>query len=304
MSLRITLRQLECFAALAQHATLRAAASELHVSESALSHTITQLEAEVGEQLCVRRKAKGVILTPAGRTFLERSRAILRAADALGSDRDDDDALRGRVELGCYTGLASNLLPSIMEEVHRTHPGVEIGLTVGDSDELLAASLEGKIDLALVYDIGLPDGFHHTRLYDTEVVAVLAAEDSLAQQERVSLEQLAEKQLLVLATAPSTSYTELMFAQAGVEPRVGPRLPHIDLVRALVARGIGYSLLMSRPHQAPYSTEGFPIVTRPLEPRAGLTSVVALWPEGVRLTKRAAALLECAQDALAGAEIR
>lgn len=61
-----TLRRLELFAALPNHATLSAAAASLHISESALSQAITGLEKSEGEQLCVRRKAHGLQLTPAG----------------------------------------------------------------------------------------------------------------------------------------------------------------------------------------------------------------------------------------------
>ena len=72
-----TLRQLQLFSALPEHPTLSAAAAALHISESALSHAITELEKVVGEQLCVRRKARGLQLTPAGQFFAERARALV-----------------------------------------------------------------------------------------------------------------------------------------------------------------------------------------------------------------------------------
>ncbi len=69
---KFTFRQLELFAALPDYPTLGSAARQLHISESALSHAISELEAAVGEQLCIRKKAKGMYLTPTGRHFAKR----------------------------------------------------------------------------------------------------------------------------------------------------------------------------------------------------------------------------------------
>ena len=99
-----------------------------------------------------------------------------------------------------------------------------------------------------------------------------------------------------------TGYTQLMFDELGLTPTYAARVPQIDLVRALVGRGLGYSLLMSRPNQIPVTTEGLPIVSRPLRPRAGITSVVAVWPDGVALSARARAVMDYATEVLEGAE--
>lgn len=300
---RFTLRQLELFAALPDHSTLSSAAKALHISESALSHSLTELEAAVGEQLCVRRKARGMHLTPTGRHFAARAREILRSTETLvGELAEVRGELRGPVALGCYTGLASNVLPAVLEGVGRRHPEVNIGITVGDHTELLAALESGMLDLAIVYDIGLPSGLQRSVVYETEVLAVLAGSEPLAQEPDIDLADLAALPLIMLDTAPSTEYTELMFSQRILKPRIGAVVPQIDLVRALVGRGLGYSLLMSRPHQIPVSSEGLPLAARPLRPRGGVTSVVAIWPTEARLSKRARAVLEYAVEALEAAD--
>lgn len=296
---RFTLRQLELFAALPDHTTLSSAAKALHVSESALSHSLSELEAAVGEQLCIRRKARGMHLTPTGRHFAARAREIIRSTDTLvGELAEVRGELCGPVALGCYTGLASNVLPAVLEGVGRRHPDVKIGITVGDHTELLAALEDGLLDLAIVYDIGLPSGLQRSVVYETEVLAVLADSEPLAQETDIDLADLAALPLIMLDTAPSTGYTELMFSQRNLTPRIGAVVPQIELVRALVGRGLGYSLLMSRPHQIPVSSEGLPLVTRPLRPRSGVTSVVAIWPSEARLSKRAKAVLDYAVEAL------
>ncbi|NKX50664.1 LysR family transcriptional regulator, partial [Arthrobacter deserti] len=84
------------------------------------------------------------------------------------------------------------------------------------------------------------------------------------------------------------------FAERGLAPNLLMSVPLIELVRALVGRGLGYSLLMSRPNSQETSTEGRRVVSRPLAPRSGATSVIAVWPEPVALNPRTAAVLDFA----------
>jgi DNA-binding transcriptional LysR family regulator len=296
---KFTFRQLELFAALPDHSTLASAAQQLHISESALSHAISELEAALGEQLCIRRKARGMHLTPTGRHFAKRAGELLREAsvlaDGLGELRGE---LKGPVALGCYTSLASNVLPAVLEGMAGLHPKVDINITVGDHSDLLPALEAGTLDTAIVYDIGLPEHWEHRVIYKTEVMAVLARNDALSEKEDLDLADLAIRPLIMLNTSPSTEYTQLMFAQRGLKPNVSAVVPQIDLVRAMVGRGLGYSLLMSRPNQIPISSEGKELATRHLRPRAGQTSVVALWPQGTSPTARARAVIQYAVEVL------
>lgn len=294
-----TLRQLELFAALPDHTTLSSAAKELLISESALSHALTELERAVGEQLCIRRKAKGLHLTPSGREFALRAREILKAADSLTAGLGHRAGeLSGPLALGCYTGLASNVLPAVLEGMGRKHPGITISISVGDHSELLPALDNGRLDFAILYDLGLHADLNTTVVYETEVMAIMAEDDPLAQGKDVDLADLAPKPLIVLDTAPSAANTQLMFAQRGLTPTIKAAVPHIDLARALVGRGLGYCLLMSRPNQIALSSEGRRIVSKPLRPRSGRTSVVAAWARGTTLTDRAKAAVDYSIEVL------
>jgi DNA-binding transcriptional LysR family regulator len=294
-----TLRQLELFAALPDFPTLAAAASSLHISESALSHAITELERSVGEQLCVRRKARGLTLTPAGQFFATRSRQLLKDANELVSELSNERGqLKGPVKLGCYTGLATNVLPPVLEGFPAQHPLVSIDVKVGANDDLLPALHTGQLDLAIVYDQILPPGLHQQVIYETEVMAVLPPDHRLAGEESIELADLAADPLIMLESSPSTANTHQVFREAGLTPNLLASLPMIELVRALVGRGLGYSLLMSRPNSASSTAEGRPIVSRRLKPRTGRTTVVAAWPEHMHLTPRAQAVIDYAATIL------
>ena len=102
-------------------------------------------------------------------------------------------------------------------------------------------------------------------------------------------------------SSPSATNTHQAFAARGLRPRIVASVPQVILVQALVGRGVGYGLLMSRPNSAPVSVEGRPVAVRPLEPPATRTHVVAIWPEDMALTPRAAALVDYAVEILGGA---
>ncbi|WP_433876334.1 LysR family transcriptional regulator [Sinomonas atrocyanea] len=294
----VTLRQLELFAALPDYETLSAAAVHLHISESALSQAITGLERTVGEQLCVRRKARGLALTPAGQHFATRARRILGDTRELVLDTQSGGKLRGPVKLGCFASFATSIVPAVVDGFPRRHPRIDLEIIVGTHEDLLPALEAGKLDVAIVYDLFLPAGYRHREIYATELEAHLHPDHPLAARDAVDLADLADEPLVMYEARPSIENTLQAFAARGLTPRVAARVPQIILVQALVGRGVGYGLLMSRPNTTPTSVEGRPIAVRPIEPSATRTNVVAIWPEDMDLTPRAAALLDYAVEIL------
>lgn len=290
---RFTFRQLELFVALADFPTLSEAAASLHFSESALSQAITRLETAVGEQLCIRRKSRGLDLTPAGEHFAIRARALLGSAeDLLAEMSGATGTLKGPVKLGCFASFAASVLPAILGGMPKVHPGVEVEVVVGTHDELLPALESGRLDLAIVYDMELPTGFERRTIYETELQAVLPVDHPLAQQETVDLAQLAPEPLIMYDSSPSTANTHRVFADRGLRPNIVAHMPQIILVQALVGRGLGYGLLMSRPNWAPVTLEGLPVAVRPLTRPASRTTISGIWPAHGSLSPRARALLD------------
>ncbi|WP_336852627.1 LysR family transcriptional regulator [Sinomonas albida] len=295
----LTLRQLELFSALPDFPTLSAASERLHISESALSQAITGLEKAVGVQLCVRRKARGLQLTPAGQHFAARARGILKDSHELALELRGG-GLRGPVKVGCFASFATSVIPEILDGFPRRYPDVSVDVTVGTHDDLLPALQSGRLDVAIVYDMLLPMGYAQREIYATELEAVLHPEHPLAARSAVDLADLAMEPLIMYESSPSATNTHQAFAARGLRPTVLTSVPQVILVQALVGRGVGYGLLMSRPNSAPMSVEGRPLAVRPLRPRASRTHVVAIWPEDMSLSPRAAALVDYAIEALSG----
>ena len=101
-----TLRQLTYLVAAADHGTLSAAGQHLHVSSSALSDALTELERTLGAKLTIRRRAHGITLTTAGVRIVEQARPLLTAARELAASLQAvEGELVGPITIGCYPTL-------------------------------------------------------------------------------------------------------------------------------------------------------------------------------------------------------
>ncbi|MBC9936232.1 MULTISPECIES: LysR substrate-binding domain-containing protein [unclassified Leucobacter] len=296
----VSLRQLELFAALPNFTTLSAAAAHLHISESALSQAVTAIERAVGEQLCVRRKARGLTLTPTGQQFAAQARQIVTDTRELLLGMGQGDELRGPVKLGCYSTFATSVVPELLEGFPQRHPGVQLEVMVGTNEELLSALEAGHLDVALLLDVSLPVGYRRRKIYATELEVHLHPEHPLASADTVDLSDLADEPFIQFYATPGTVNVIDAFAARGLEPKIAVSVSEIGLVEALVGRGLGYGLLMSRPNRLSTGPEGRPFVIRPLDPPVTITHMVGIWPEDMNLTPRASALLDFAVEKLGG----
>ncbi|WP_437880404.1 LysR family transcriptional regulator [Pseudomonas sp. LRF_L74] len=292
--MRFTFKQLEYFRATAETGSFSAAASELHVSSTAVAAAVSDLEQALETQLCLRRKSHGVVLTPAGQHVLQMARNLLISAEELDrSTRSRDGTLRGPVTIGCYSTLAATVIPALTKEFEARYPEVILSYHDGDNDELLPLMEAGQLDLLITYRINLPAGLEETALFDTAVHALLPADHALASRETLSFEDLRDEPLIMLDLPPSGRHALDMLHGAGVRPKVRHRTRNFELVRSMVARGLGYSLLIQKP-RIDHSYEGLPLVVKRIEPNEFKETVVMVWPDHIQLNARVQALIEFA----------
>ncbi|WP_406639064.1 LysR family transcriptional regulator [Amycolatopsis sp. WGS_07] len=284
---RYTLRQLEYFAAVAEARSISSAATNLHVTPTAVASALTELERILGSQLVVRRKAHGITLTPTGQYLRARIAALLREADEL--ERAAAGELAGPLVLGCYSTVAPTIVPILMKWVREHHPRMDLSVVTGNQAELPQRLLSGELDLAIGYDIALPEGLESVLLYSAPPYALLPAGHRLAHRETVSVTELADEPLIMLDLPPAAQHTRMLFERAGTEPRVEQRTTDFELTRSLVARGFGYSVLIQRP-AVNRSYEDLPLALCEITPAIPPAHVLMMWSREVRLNDRAAAL--------------
>lgn len=258
-----TMNQLAAFVAVAEAGTLSGAAERLHVSASALSASVTELERALQTQLLHRRKAKGVSLTPAGELVLPRARHLLYQAGELEADaRGDERGVAGVVRLGCYPSLAPTVLPVLLSEFTQAHPEARVEVAENTQDQLTRGLENGELDLAIMYDLDLAGTWRTATLAHLQPRVVLPAGHRLAESERpIDLAHLRQDPMVLLDAPPSSSHAHECCAKAGFTPNVVYRARTYETARSFVGRGLGWTLLLQRP-SANVTYEGRAVVVK------------------------------------------
>ena len=110
----------------------------------------------------------------------------------------------------------------------------------------------------------------------------------------MTLEQLVSDPLILFDQPPSTDYAMSLFNARGLVPNVRHRTRAYELTRSIVARGIGYAILVQRPPNK-LSYEGLPILEKEVDPPLPTVPVILAWPRGRRPSPRVSALAELAR---------
>jgi DNA-binding transcriptional LysR family regulator len=292
----LSLRRLGHFVAVAETGSIAGAADRLFMSASAVSDSVGELERELAAQLLVRRRGRGVALTPTGEAVLGRARALLGDAAELGElARDAGAGLVGPLAIGCFDTLAPTVLPGLLDDFAAVHPAVALSFAEGGQDELQARLLAGELDVAVMYDMDLSPALERIILDEPRAHAIVGARHPLAAAATVSLEELAALPLILFDASPSTSYEMSLFDARGLVPAIRLRTHSVELTRSLVARSPdGYGILVQRP-AVDLSHEGLPVLRREIEPAVPPCPVVLAWPRDHRLSPRARELAAIAR---------
>lgn len=260
----MTLVQLRYFVAAATKRSMTEAAQELHVAQSGISTAIAQLERGLGVQLFVRQRSRGLALTDAGEQLLIDARSTLAQVDEMtDAVRGKHYDVRGTLRLACFVTLAPFVLPTLISKVRELHPGLRIEIIEADVDGTIDLLLSGSVETAIAYDFGRAHGLTFDTLYAAAPHAVLPRGHRLAQQEQITLTELADEDLVLLDIPHSREYFLGMHDAAGVEPRIRYSSRSYETIRSLVARGEGYSVLNHVP-QSPVTYDGGEVASVPL----------------------------------------
>jgi LysR family transcriptional regulator, hydrogen peroxide-inducible genes activator len=146
----VTLKQLRYFDALARHVHFGRAAEACAISQPALSMQIKELEEALGGVL-LDRGARHVWLTKFGEEIAQRVRDILRAVDELGDlARASRERLVGRLRIGMIPTIAPYLLPTVIGNLTRMHPELDIHVRETLTPKLIQELAQGRLDTAIV----------------------------------------------------------------------------------------------------------------------------------------------------------
>lgn len=216
---RLRLKQLALVQAVAASGSLRRAAEALHMTQSAATKALKELEAVVGVPL-FQRSSAGMVATPAGQMFVHNASAILgNVSAALEAARDFAQGRLGQVRVGALPAAALTLVPAAVVRLHESHPRLQIHLLEGSSDQLLRQLHEGTLDLVVgrLPEHGRTGSVEHEALYEEPLCLVCRPGHPLLRRGTLGLADLASAEW-VLPEEPSHVRRHLgeCFARAGM----------------------------------------------------------------------------------------
>jgi DNA-binding transcriptional LysR family regulator len=245
-SFPMELRQLRSLSVLAEELHYGHAADRLGVAQPALSRQIQQLEAELGVQL-LKRSSRSVVLTEAGRQFAQDIAPALRQLERAAADVSGfAHGKRGNLRVGFSSNLEHQFVPKLIQKIRLEAPEAKTDLRELSVAEQIRQLNEGEIDIGLTTLPVADPALIVRRLFSEPLVVLVPSESRFAHLSAISLDDLAEEPFIMCPRYRQSGYHEFirnLAAKAGFRPKVAYAADTKSTAAALVARGLGVSLV-------------------------------------------------------------
>lgn len=211
---------LRSFLAVVRSGSFTKAAAEVHLTQSAVSRQMRDLERSLGTEV-FERFGRGVHLTAAGQALVHHAQRILsEARDTVQTMEEIHAGVAGELRLGA-TNSANYVLPEVLSAYHAKHPRVRLVLSPASSEKLVDQLRRNELDLAVVGHVPVDRELRIWGLLEDEIVLFAPRGHPLARQRRVSADRVATEELILREPASDTrKAVELWAQQAGVALRV------------------------------------------------------------------------------------
>ena len=210
--------------------------------------------------------------------------------DAMASV--DPGNVSGKLYVGVFPTLAPFFLPEIAQRLAQACPGIDPQFVELSAGELESALTDHAVEVALTYDLGMGAAIHRERLRQAALYVAVGPDHPLAGRDRIYVFELASEPMVLLDLPHSRDYFTDVFTRRGIAPVVRHRFTSFEAVRAMVARGHGFTLLNQRPvHDLTYDG-GRLVVIDLAEETPSLDVVLASARPIAALSRRAQAFVE------------
>ena len=297
MKAGVELRHLRYFVAVAEAENVSRAALKLHVSQPPLSRQIRDLEGELGF-LLLKRTAKSVSLTEAGRTFLNEARAVLQRADE-GVKKARAVATAGETDLhvGHSPTPTGKILPKILRAFQQTMPNVHVRLHDCSNKTILDGIRDGRLQIGLITRYPKASALHDVRfdeLLQQRVCVAVAPQHPFARRRAIPLTEVAAESLIGLTREDYPNYYDLVsiiFSKVKQKPSIIEEHDSMSGVMSAVEAGSGVAVTVDYGYSF-----GNRVKFLPLTPDPKPFSVGIIVRKG-RLSPAAEKFWQCAKEA-------
>lgn len=244
--MKIDFDGVQAFVAVAELGGFSKAASELHITQTALTRRIQKLEAYLGLRL-LDRTTRRVDLTAVGRDFLPQARAIVQEMTAA-VDRLKDMSLRarGHFTLACIPSMTSHVLPKVIQQYAGQYPDNRIRLLDGASHEVRDAVLAGQAELGIAVQGEKHPDLAETVLLADPLVFICRAPHPLQARRSVTWADMRDADLIGVSSFTATRvFMDYQLAKRGIRLHGNYEVQHHATAVNFVAAGVGSAILPS-----------------------------------------------------------
>lgn len=267
-------RQIEIFAAVMKAGTISRAAETIGLTQPGVSRAIGQLERVLGFSLFDRVRNR-IIPTPEAKLFYADIKRSFRGMDALrASAARIRDHGSGQLRIGALSALGSSLVPRAVRRFRESHPDIAVTLMVLPSRDVRNGVASGEFDIGLAADEIDVAGVAHQPFVSPRVLCALPVGHALSARDVIGPHDLDGVDFVAYVPEDrARQRLDLIFAEAGVAPRIIVETIYAATVCALVAEGVGVGLV------SPYAVAGADparLVLKPFEPAVQSKSLLIL----------------------------
>jgi len=242
--MNVTLRQLRAFVLVARLGSFTRAAQAMHVTQSALSLLVRELESAIDSRL-FDRTTRAVALTAAGSDFFPRAERVLAELESALAGVDKLVAReRGRVVVAAPLVLSSTYLPPILAAFGAKYPGIEVVLQDTLPNQVLPLVRGGAADLGIGTFASDEADIQRTLLFSEAMAAAFPAGHAFAQLQQLTWADLAQEPVLALSRGSVfRDLTEAGFAAAGLMLKPAREANYAGSLIGMVDAGLGVAVL-------------------------------------------------------------
>ncbi len=240
---------------------------------------------KIGTHHVIFGEVQDIFVAATGSPLIYARRAYGAAAriDTPASIGAGQTMAENQMVLASFYTISAFVLPPLLGHLKTEAPELQIRLIEGDQSRIHAALASGEAPVALMYDENIAEDLSKEVLLERDPYVLVGRDHPLAGRGRIAPGDLAGLDMVLLSTPPSPDYFLGLLRAQGVEPKVVLQSSAVETVRGLVANGLGYTLLASRPASG-LSYDGKETVAIPLAWEAATSRVVMVRRRDDRLT--------------------
>lgn len=284
--MQLTFKQIRYFLAAAETGQFSTAAVKVHVTQTAITASIKELEQSLNVALFERRHAAGVVLTPDGQRFMQHALNIQTAVNnAITNPGALQRHIVGKIRLQATSTMYGYYLIPAIARFQSAFPDIKLVVQEHDRATIEANVASAKADVGVIWLSSLPVNrtLETVALTRSRRQLWLCAAHPLLKFRQVSLKDVAAQPYVVFDSDEVKKNTQRFWRGAGFKPNIAYTTSSMEALRSLVAQGMAVTILSDVAYR-PFSREGLRIDTRPLMEGLPPIEIGMVWRRNCEMT--------------------